>query len=177
MRIGPQALARAALVTCGHYLPVGRSRALLQALTGIDVSTGFLAGVRGRAARKPWRARQLMWHWTRLVLPCGLGQLRVGLDDFVDQLGEVILNVAAAHMHVLATAQLGNISRQLRLRWEPHPVGQYRDHPQTVRESLPDLAVDPIGRGVYQPLTSLIAEAQPVWADDHQQHAAGPQPT
>jgi len=52
MRIGPQALARAALLTCGHYLPVGRSRALLAALTGIDVSTGFLAGVRGRAARK-----------------------------------------------------------------------------------------------------------------------------
>ncbi len=52
VRIGPQALARAALLTCGHYLPVGRSRALLVALTGIDVSTGFLAGVRGRAARK-----------------------------------------------------------------------------------------------------------------------------
>ncbi|MCA1671688.1 MAG: IS66 family transposase [Actinobacteria bacterium] len=52
VRIGPQALARAALLTCGHYLPVGRSRALLAALTGIDVSTGLLAGVRGRAARK-----------------------------------------------------------------------------------------------------------------------------
>ena len=52
MRIGPHALARAALLTCGHYLPVGRSRALLVALTGIDVSTGLLAGVRGRAARK-----------------------------------------------------------------------------------------------------------------------------
>ncbi|MDQ4092852.1 MAG: IS66 family transposase, partial [Actinomycetota bacterium] len=60
VRIGPHALARAALLTCGHYLPVGRSRALLEALTGIDVSTGFLAGIRGRAARKlektflPW---------------------------------------------------------------------------------------------------------------------------
>jgi transposase len=60
VRIGPQTLARAALLTCGHHLPVGRSRALLEALTGIDVSTGFLAGVRGRAARKlektflPW---------------------------------------------------------------------------------------------------------------------------
>jgi transposase len=52
VRIGPQALARAALLTCGHHLPVGRSRALLEALTGIDVSTGLLAGVRGRAARK-----------------------------------------------------------------------------------------------------------------------------
>ncbi|MCA1672508.1 MAG: IS66 family transposase, partial [Actinobacteria bacterium] len=52
VRIGPQALARAALLTCGHHLPVGRSRTLLEALTGIDVSTGLLAGVRGRAARK-----------------------------------------------------------------------------------------------------------------------------
>ena len=52
VRIGPRTLARAVLLTCGHYLPVGRSRALLVALTGIDVSTGFLAGVRGRAARK-----------------------------------------------------------------------------------------------------------------------------
>jgi transposase len=52
VRIGPEALARAALLTCGHYLPVGRSRQLLEALTGIDVSTGLLAGVRGRVARK-----------------------------------------------------------------------------------------------------------------------------
>lgn len=56
VRIGPEALARAVLLTCGHYLPVGRSRALLAALTGIDVSTGFLAGIRGRAARKLERA-------------------------------------------------------------------------------------------------------------------------
>ncbi|GLY67898.1 hypothetical protein Atai01_45170 [Amycolatopsis taiwanensis] len=52
VRIGPETLARAALLTCGHFLPVGRSRQLLQALAGIDVSTGFLAGIRGRAARK-----------------------------------------------------------------------------------------------------------------------------
>jgi transposase len=52
VRIGPETLARAALLTCGHFLPVGRSRQLLQALAGIDVSTGLLAGIRGRAARK-----------------------------------------------------------------------------------------------------------------------------
>jgi transposase len=51
VRIGPEAVARAAVLTCGHYLPVGRSRELLEALTGMDVSTGLLAGVRGRAAR------------------------------------------------------------------------------------------------------------------------------
>jgi transposase len=40
----------AALLTCGHYLPIGRAASVLKALTGIRVSTGFLADVRGRAA-------------------------------------------------------------------------------------------------------------------------------
>ena len=52
VRIGPETLARAALLTCAHYLPVGRARDLLETLTAIDVSTGFLATVRGRAARR-----------------------------------------------------------------------------------------------------------------------------
>jgi transposase len=52
VRLGPEACARAALLTCGHHLPVGRSRVLLETLCGIDVSTGFLTGLRGRAARK-----------------------------------------------------------------------------------------------------------------------------
>ena len=52
VRIGPQALARAALLTCAHYLPVGRARDLLEALTAVGVSTGLLAGIRGRAARR-----------------------------------------------------------------------------------------------------------------------------
>jgi transposase len=52
VRIGPEACARAALLACAHYLPVGRARELLQTLTAIGVSTGFLAGIRGRAARR-----------------------------------------------------------------------------------------------------------------------------
>jgi transposase len=52
VRIGPETMARAALLTCGHYLPIGRARDLLEKLTAIDVSTGFLAGIRGRAARR-----------------------------------------------------------------------------------------------------------------------------
>ncbi len=51
VRIGPQTTALAALLTCGHYLPIGRAATVLDALAGIGVSTGFLAGVRGRAAR------------------------------------------------------------------------------------------------------------------------------
>ena len=52
VRIGPETAARAALLTCAHYLPVGRARDLLEALTAMDVSIGFLAGIRGRAARR-----------------------------------------------------------------------------------------------------------------------------
>src|SRR5262249_33494785 len=52
VRVGPATLARCALLTCAHYLPVGRARDLLEALSGIEVSVGFLAGVRGRAARR-----------------------------------------------------------------------------------------------------------------------------
>jgi len=52
VRIGPETLARAALLTCANYLPIGRARDLLEKLCAIDVSTGFLAGIRGRAARR-----------------------------------------------------------------------------------------------------------------------------
>jgi transposase len=52
VRIGPETCARAALLACAHHLPVGRSRDLLEALCAMDVSTGFLAGIRGRAARR-----------------------------------------------------------------------------------------------------------------------------
>jgi transposase len=48
---GPRVLATAAELTCTHYLPVGRAAALLATLAGVDVSVGFVAGVRGRAAR------------------------------------------------------------------------------------------------------------------------------
>lgn len=50
VRIGPYATALAALLTCGHYLPVARAATLLATLCGIGVSAGFTAGVRGRAA-------------------------------------------------------------------------------------------------------------------------------
>jgi len=50
VRIGPQTTALAAFLTCGHYLPIGRAASVLDALTGIRVSNGFMAGVRARAA-------------------------------------------------------------------------------------------------------------------------------
>lgn len=50
VRIGPRTTALAVLLTCGHYLPVARATALLAAMAGVRVSTGFTAGVRRRAA-------------------------------------------------------------------------------------------------------------------------------
>ena len=50
VRVGPRATALAALLTCGHYLPIARATTLLAQSTGIAVSTGFLAGVRRRGA-------------------------------------------------------------------------------------------------------------------------------
>lgn len=50
VRIGPAATAVGALLTCAHYLPIGRAAALFKALTGMSVSTGYLAGVRHHAA-------------------------------------------------------------------------------------------------------------------------------
>jgi transposase len=50
VRIGPGASALAALLTCGHYLPIARATTLLAQSAGIAVSTGFTAGVRRRGA-------------------------------------------------------------------------------------------------------------------------------
>ena len=48
---GPGVLARAAELLCGHYLPVARATRLMASMLGATVSTGFMAGVRGRASR------------------------------------------------------------------------------------------------------------------------------
>ncbi len=52
VQYGPGVLARAAELTCAHYLPIGRAAALMGSLLGVSVSTGFLASVRARAARR-----------------------------------------------------------------------------------------------------------------------------
>jgi transposase len=48
---GPRVLSRAAELLCAHYLPVARATALMASLVGVEVSSGFMAGVRARAAR------------------------------------------------------------------------------------------------------------------------------
>ena len=48
---GPGVHAKAALAVCAHYLPVARAAGLVAALTGVKVSAGLMAGVRGKAAR------------------------------------------------------------------------------------------------------------------------------
>jgi transposase len=47
---GPETCAQAANLTAGHHIPVYRATLLLCQLAGITVSTGWMAGIRGRAA-------------------------------------------------------------------------------------------------------------------------------
>jgi transposase len=49
---GPELAAQAAHVLCAHHVPVGRAAQLLAATLGVRVSTGFLAGIRRRAAAR-----------------------------------------------------------------------------------------------------------------------------
>ena len=49
VQYGPGVHAKAALAVCAHYLPVPR-RELVAALTGVNVSAGFVAGIRAKAA-------------------------------------------------------------------------------------------------------------------------------
>jgi len=47
---GPETCAQAANLTTGHHIPVYRATLLLCQLAGVAVSTGWMAGIRGRAA-------------------------------------------------------------------------------------------------------------------------------
>ena len=50
VQYGPRVHAAAALAVCANYLPVARAAKLVAALTGVSVSAGFTAGIRGKAA-------------------------------------------------------------------------------------------------------------------------------
>jgi transposase len=47
---GPETCAQAANLTCGHHIPVYRATLLLCQLAGVAVSSGWMAGIRGKAA-------------------------------------------------------------------------------------------------------------------------------
>src|ERR1700676_5591466 len=49
---GPLVHASTALAVCANYLPVARAARLVAALTGVSVSAGFAAGIRGKAAAR-----------------------------------------------------------------------------------------------------------------------------
>src|SRR6266566_6330468 len=51
VQYGPGVKARAAWLTCAHFLPVRRARRGLNALLGVAVSDGWVAGLRAQAAR------------------------------------------------------------------------------------------------------------------------------
>jgi len=47
---GPETCAQAANLACGHHIPIYRATEVLCQLAGIAVSTGWMAGIRGKAA-------------------------------------------------------------------------------------------------------------------------------
>lgn len=47
---GPETCAQAANLACGHHIPIWRATQLLCQLAGVAVSTGWMAGIRGKAA-------------------------------------------------------------------------------------------------------------------------------
>ena len=47
---GPEACAQAANLACGHHVPVQRAAELMSQLAGVQVSTGWMAGIRPKAA-------------------------------------------------------------------------------------------------------------------------------
>ncbi|MGW3626440.1 IS66 family transposase [Streptomyces sp. NPDC000880] len=51
MQYGPILMARAAWLVCAHHLPVRRAASVLAALLGSVVSAGWVAALRGKAAR------------------------------------------------------------------------------------------------------------------------------
>ncbi len=51
VQYGPGVTAKVADAVLGHHIPVHRSTLLVMELCGVQVSTGFAAGLRGRAAR------------------------------------------------------------------------------------------------------------------------------
>ena len=52
VQYGPWVHASTALATCANYLPVARAAKLVAALTGVSVSAGFTATIRGKAAAR-----------------------------------------------------------------------------------------------------------------------------
>lgn len=61
---GPEVHAQAANLASAHHVPVARAAELMAAMTGVTVSSGWMAGVRGKAAARlePFmeRARELL---------------------------------------------------------------------------------------------------------------------
>jgi transposase len=47
---GPETHAQAANLTCANHIPVQRAAGLMSQMAGVTVSTGWVAGVRGKAA-------------------------------------------------------------------------------------------------------------------------------
>ena len=51
VQYGPKVMSRAAWLVCAHHIPVRRAASVLSALLGAQVSTGWVAALRAKAAR------------------------------------------------------------------------------------------------------------------------------
>jgi transposase len=83
------------VVDLRHFLPVGRARALLEALSGIGVSTGFTARVRRRAAVK--LAAQFLPHVRALLASAPV----LHADETMGRAAEML-----SYVHVACTEYL-----------------------------------------------------------------------
>lgn len=70
---GPETCAQAANLVCGHHIPIWRSTLVLCLLAGAAVSTGWTAGIRGRAAAL------------------------IGVSGFIDRIRELLRAAPAVH--------------------------------------------------------------------------------
>jgi transposase len=66
---GPEAHAQAAHLASAHHVPISRAAELMGAMTGVHVSAGFMAGVRGKAAA---RLEPFITHVRRLLCQAGV---------------------------------------------------------------------------------------------------------
>lgn len=94
---GPDTHAQACNLVVGHFLPVGRAVAVLRQLDGIIVSTGWMAGVRGKAAA---RLEPFMEHARGLLRAVGV----LHADETPAQAGGQL-----EYVHVICTRYLTHL--------------------------------------------------------------------
>jgi transposase len=76
VQYGPRLKARAAWLTCAHFLPVRRARLAVNALLGFAVSDGLVASLRPRAARL--LEESFLPHVRKLIAAAPVAHVNIG---------------------------------------------------------------------------------------------------